>query len=177
MEDGGYYTCMGMCVIRLTQDHVLSSRIYEISLNFNSFCINFAAKKSKASIEIIVKAQPDRHKENEVWYNGESGKGNVDNHVDNDFIDNGTKTFLKNLLTKSSFNLEFWILVSSHLLITFFLIDPLRKINSYNHGLTNDRNSNNNDYHYKNSYEYEPQNTNNGFNDWRGEFIKIVKKV
>ena len=47
------------------------------------------AKKSKASIEIIVKAEPDRYKENEIWYDGGLGTGNVDNHVDNGFDDNG----------------------------------------------------------------------------------------
>ena len=50
---------------------------------------NVLAKKSKASIEIIVKSQPDRYKENEVWYDGGQDKGNVGNHVDNDFEDNG----------------------------------------------------------------------------------------
>ena len=50
---------------------------------------NVLAKKSKASIEIIVKSQPDRYKENEVWYDGGQDKGNVGNQVDNDFEDNG----------------------------------------------------------------------------------------
>ena len=51
-----------------------------------------SAKKSKASIEIIVKSQPDKYNENEVWYDGGLGRGNVGNHLDNDFDDNG-KTF------------------------------------------------------------------------------------
>ena len=49
-----------------------------------------SAKKSKASIEIIVKSQPDKYKENEVWYDGGLGRGNVGNHLENDFDDNGT---------------------------------------------------------------------------------------
>ena len=58
---------------------------------FYSFLFNhnFLAKKSKASIEIIVKSQPDRYKENEVWYDGGQDKGNVGNHVDHNFADNG----------------------------------------------------------------------------------------
>ena len=36
-----------------------------------------------------MKSQPDSYKENEVWYDGGQDKGNVGNHVDNDFEDNG----------------------------------------------------------------------------------------
>ena len=36
-----------------------------------------------------MKSQPDRYKENEVWYDGGQDKGNVGSHVDNEFDDNG----------------------------------------------------------------------------------------
>ena len=54
------------------------------------------------------------------------------------------------------------------------LVDPLRKINSYNHGVTSDRdkNDNSNDYHFKTSYEYEPQNTNNGLDGYKGNVFQ-----
>ena len=57
------------------------------------------------------------------------------------------------------------------------LIDPLRRINSYNHGLTNNDNSKSNDYHYKDSYEYEPGNKNHGLNDWKGKCTNNKRKI
>ena len=36
-----------------------------------------------------MKSQPDRYKENEVWYDAGQDKGNVGSHVDNEFDDNG----------------------------------------------------------------------------------------
>ena len=36
-----------------------------------------------------MKSQPDRYKENEVWYDGGQDKTNIGSHVDNEFDDNG----------------------------------------------------------------------------------------
>jgi hypothetical protein len=82
------------------------------------------AKKSKATIDLIVKPEPDKHKQNEVWYDDGLNNENINNHIDAGF---GEK-------------------------------DPLREINSYNHGLPINKEGNNNNYHHSTSYEYEPTN-------------------
>ena len=51
--------------------------------------IVFAAKKSKATIELIINTQPDKYKQNEVWYNGGLDNENIGNHVDTGFGEKG----------------------------------------------------------------------------------------
>ena len=50
--------------------------------------------------------------------------------------------------------------------------DPLREINSYNHRLPDDNGQNNlennNNYHFRTSYEYEPHNNENGVDEYKG---------
>ena len=52
--------------------------------------IFFSAKKSKATIELIIKTQPDKYKQNEVWYNGGLEDESTDNLVDTGFDEQGT---------------------------------------------------------------------------------------
>ena len=59
--------------------------------------------------------------------------------------------------------------------LIFVLIDPLRAINSYNHGLpieneddTVANNDKNNNYHFSTSYEYEPRNIDDGMDEYKG---------
>ena len=47
-------------------------------------------KKSKATIELIIKTQPDKYKQNEVWYNGGLEEEPSDNLVDTGFDEKGT---------------------------------------------------------------------------------------
>ena len=58
--------------------------MFQLNHDYNSI-----AKKSKATIEIIVKVQPDTYEQNEVWYNAGSDKDSIDNHVDSDFRETG----------------------------------------------------------------------------------------
>ena len=52
--------------------------------------ISFSAKKSKATIELIVRPQPDKHRQNEVWYDRELDKEEIGgNHLDKDYGENG----------------------------------------------------------------------------------------
>ena len=61
-----------------------------------------------------------------------------------------------------------------------WLIDPLREINSYNHGLAiqdgQDNIGNTNSYHFRSSYEYEPRKHDSGVDEYKGK-IKTEKKL
>ena len=102
-----------------------------------------------------------------MWYNAGSDGGSIDNHVDSDFRETGKFCYMN--YTEL---ILYRIIISNqgkNISISYMFADPLREINSYNHGSpihnsqeTNDINSNNNNYHFSTSYEYEPSNIDNG---------------
>ena len=68
----------------LNQCYDTSRRVFELNQ-----IILFSAKKSKATIELIIKTQPDKYKQNEVWYNGGLDDESTDNLVDTGFDEKG----------------------------------------------------------------------------------------
>ena len=71
---------------------------------------------------------------------------------------------------------EIWVL--NYFCAISLSTDPLREINSYNHGLPDDNGQNNlehsNNYHFKTSYEYEPHDNDNGVDVYQGNIGRNI---